>query len=80
MNKKYLGDKATELRKRLWPERDSWRFMFVHGELDHPEELPYLKAEGVEIHSMSELLDQMRSNEDLPLKTDSGAAHFTALC
>ncbi len=48
VNRKYRNDNATELRERLWPEQDNWRFMYVYGKLNHPDkELPRLQAEGV---------------------------------
>lgn len=81
VNKKYRGDKASKLRDQLWPEHGNWHFMFVHGKLSHAEEeLPYLKNEGIETLSLSELLGKMRATTGLPFQTDTDAAHFVALC
>lgn len=73
---KYLNPNAVDIRDRLWPGHDSWRFMYVYGKLNHPEELNYLKAEGVECCSVAKIQEELGSDNDLPFKTDSDAAHF----
>lgn len=77
VNRKYRNDNATELRERLWPEQDNWRFMYVYGKLNHPDkELPRLQAEGVTTCYVVEILEELKSGTGLAFETDSDAAHF----
>ena len=73
---KYLSPNAADVRERLLPGHDKWRFMYVYGKLNRPEELSYLKAEGVECCSVARIQEELGSDNDLPpFKADSDAAH-----
>lgn len=62
--KKFRGkkDQVARLREELCPDRN-WRFMLVHGNLKYSEELESIKNCGVEVLSMSEILEELRDRK-----------------
>src|SRR5215217_3237473 len=80
--KRFRGGKEQVARRReeLCPDRD-WRFMLVHGDLKHPEELPLLEGQGVKVKHICDVLDELRSLKDTRTSSEaSGVAELFEIC
>lgn len=62
--KKFLGKKQQIIQRReqLCPDC-KWRFMLVYGNLKYPEELDSIKACGVEVKYIGEVLEELQDRK-----------------
>lgn len=80
--RKFYGKKEqiTRRREALCPGRD-WRFTLVYGDLKHPEELPLLEGQGVEVKHIRDVLDELRTLKDTRTSSEaSGVAELLEIC
>lgn len=64
VREKFLGKKQQiiQQREQLCPDRN-WRFMLVYGNLKYPEELDSIKACGVEVKYIGEVLEELQDRK-----------------
>ncbi|MCM3392581.1 hypothetical protein [Cytobacillus oceanisediminis] len=55
---KYTAQKKQRLREQL-NSNNSWRYLFVHGNVKDPKELAYIASEGVELLSFIQILKDL---------------------
>jgi len=63
VKKKYLLEKKHSLRSGLYP--GEWSFELVVHNLRHPEELEHIAKEGVRVHHLSDIINDLSYSEFL---------------
>ena len=70
VQKKYHLDRKRALRESLYP--GNWSFELVVHKLRHSEELEYINKEGIVVHKLSDVVDDL-SKSNFTIKSAAGA-------
>jgi hypothetical protein len=70
VDKKFLHGEKTNLRTKLFS--GEWSFELVVHNLRFPEELDFIKAHGIKVHKLDEIVASMSMNETM-IKSASGS-------
>jgi len=61
VHKKFLMPEKCTLRESLYPGK--WQYELVVNEVRHPDELSYIKKEGIKIVRLPDIVEQLRSSK-----------------
>lgn len=61
VKKKYFMPEKRKLRESLFPGK--WQYELIVNKVRHPEELPFIKKEGVKILHLSDIIEELSSSK-----------------
>lgn len=64
LHKKFDSPKKVKLREKVWPGL-SWKRVFIHGVVRHPEELDVIGSRGIELVPFRKVLEFLNEGEGI---------------